>query len=455
MARPHRRRRSGAPTPMRKGHVPANADPIELTVDLVGGRGDGVGRAEVKLGWETKQRSVFVPFTLPGERLLVRPQADRGEGVFASPIELLEASPDRVEPPCPHFMTCGGCALQHWAEAPYAAWKAEQVRSHLRRVGLDRVEVAETVRAQPGTRRRADLAARRLKGGTVLGFHERQGNRIVDVTECPVLEPALQAVLPAFRATLGERLGEGESADLVLTLLDTGVDALLVLPHTPDLPAREAWAALADRLDLARLSVRRAGEGYDRTEPLAARRAATIRFGDVDVSPPPGGFLQATRTGETAIREAVLAAATSAGRRLDLFAGSGTLSLPLVADGPVTAVDGDPHAIATLRAAADRAGLGDRLTTEVRDLFTRPFEADELDRFDLAVIDPPRTGAKAQAEALAASRIPTIAAVSCNPATFARDARTLIDGGYRLDRVTPIDQFLWSPHIELVAAFRR
>ncbi len=455
MARPHRRRRSGGPTPMRKGHVPANADPIELTIDLVGGRGDGVGRAEVKLGWETKLRPVFVPFTLPGERLLARPQVDRGEGVFASPIELLEVSPDRVEPPCPHFMTCGGCALQHWAEAPYAAWKADQVRSHLRRVGLDQVEVAETVRARPGSRRRADLAARRLKGGTVLGFHERQGNRIVDVTECPVLEPALQAVLPAFRATLEERLGEAESADLVLTLLDTGVDALLVLPHTPDLPAREAWAALAEQLDLARLSVRRAGEGHDRTEPLAARRAATIRFGDVDVTPPPGGFLQATRTGEAAITEAVLAAAVGAGRRLDLFAGSGTLSLPLVADGPVTAVDGDPHAVGALRAAADRAGLGGRLATEVRDLFTRPFEAGELDRFELVVIDPPRTGAKAQADALAASRVPTIVAVSCNPATFARDARTLIDGGYHLDRVTPIDQFLWSPHIELVAAFRR
>lgn len=458
--RPPRRRKSSRPTPIRKGHVPANADPIELTIDLVGGRGDGVGRAEVKLGWEQRLRPVFVPFTLPGERVLARPETDRGEGVSASPVELIAVSPDRVEPPCRHFMVCGGCALQHWADAPYAEWKAEQVRGHLRRVGLGDVAVDAPARSLPGTRRRADLAARRLKSGTVLGFHERQGNRIVDVTECPVLEPALQAVLPGFRAALHERLAEGASADLELALLDTGVDALLILPDAPDLAAREAWAELAQRLDLARLSVRRSGEGHDRTEPLAARRPALIRLGGVDVSPPAGGFLQATRAGEAAIRDAVLAAAGSApgggaARRVDLFAGIGTLALPLVAGGPVLAVDGDSRAIAALRAAADAAGLGGRLATEVRDLFARPLEGAELAGVDLVVFDPPRAGAKAQAEALAASAVPVLAAVSCNPATFARDARTLIDGGYRLERLTPIDQFLWSPHIELVATFRR
>lgn len=453
--RPPRRRRSSRPTPIRKGHLPANADPIELTIDLVGGRGDGVGRAQVKLGWETRERPVFVPFTLPGERVLARPEADRGEGVSASPVELLQISADRVEPPCPHFMVCGGCALQHWADAPYAAWKAEQVHGHLRRVGLGDVTVDAPARSLPGTRRRADLAARRLKSGTVLGFHERQDSRIVDVTECTVLEPALQAVLPAFRAALHERLAEGAGADLELALLDTGIDALLILPDAPDLAAREAWAGLAQRLDLARLSVRRSGEGHDRTEPLAARRPALIRLGGVDVIPPPGGFLQATRAGEAVIRDVVLAAAEGAARRVDLFAGIGTLALPLVAGGPVLAVDGDIRAIAALRAAADAAGLGGRLATEIRDLFARPLEPADLAGVDLVVFDPPRAGAKAQAEALAASTVPVVVAVSCNPATFARDARALIDGGYRLDRVTPIDQFLWSPHIELVAVFRR
>lgn len=453
--RPPRRRGTGRPTPIRKGKAPANADPIELTIDLVGGRGDGVGRADVTFGWQTRERSVFVPFTLPGERVLARPETDRGEGVSASPLELLEVSPDRVEPPCPHFMTCGGCALQHWAPAPYAAWKAEQVRSHLRRFAVAPDVFDDPVVSPPHSRRRATLSVRRLRGGAVLGFHERQGNRIIDITECSVMEPALQAVLPGFRDAFRIRLGEGGMADLSLTLLDTGIDALMVLPEAPDLAAREAWAELADTLDLARLSIRRSGEGHDRTEPLAARRPTLIRFGGIDVRPPAGSFLQATRSGETAIRDAVLTAADGAGWRLDLFSGVGTLSLPLVADGPVTAVDGDLQAIRALRAAADSAALGDRLTTETRDLFERPFEGDEFRGFDLVVFDPPRSGAKAQAEALAGSAVRTVVAVSCNPATFARDARTLIDGGYRLDRLTPIDQFLWSPHIELVAVFRR
>ncbi|EDP62271.1 SAM-dependent methyltransferase [alpha proteobacterium BAL199] len=453
--RPPRRRGSGRPTPIRKGKVPANADPIELTIDLVGGRGDGVGRADVKLGWETKERSVFVPFTLPGERVLARAEIDRGEGVAASPLELIEISPDRVEPPCPHFMTCGGCALQHWATDPYAAWKADQVRSHLRRFGLGETVIDAPVLSPPGTRRRATLSVRRLRGGAVLGFHERQGNRIIDISECSVLEPALQAVLPAFREAFGTRLAEGAEADLSLTLLDTGVDALLVLPEAPDLAAREAWAELAETLDLARLSLRRSGEGHDRTEPLAARRPTMIRFGGIDVRPPAGSFLQATRAGETAIRDIVMSAAEGQGWRLDLFCGVGTLSLPLVDGAPVTAVDGDVQAIRALRAAADAAALGDRLTTEARDLFDRPFEGDEFKGFDVVVFDPPRSGAKEQAEALAASSVPVVVAVSCNPASFARDARILIDGGYRLDKLTPIDQFLWSPHIELAAVFRR
>ena len=212
---------------------------------------------------------------------------------------------------------------------------------------------------------------------------------------------------------------------------------------------------MAETLDLARLSLRRSGEGHDRTEPLAARRPTMIRFGGIDVRPPAGSFLQATRAGETAIRDIVMSAAEGQGWRLDLFCGVGTLSLPLVDGAPVTAVDGDVQAIRALRAAADAAALGDRLTTEARDLFDRPFEGDEFKGFDVVVFDPPRSGAKEQAEALAASSVPVVVAVSCNPASFARDARILIDGGYRLDKLTPIDQLLWSPHIELAAVFRR
>lgn len=451
MRRPRRKPR---PTPLKKGHMPANAAPVEVTIDSIGGRGDGVGKAVVKVDWDAHERSVFVPFTLPGERVRAQLEVDRGTGIAAKPIELIEASPDRIEPACPHFMSCGGCALQHWADAPYADWKVDQVRHHLRRVGIE-VALEPLVRSVPGSRRRADLTARRLKGRTVLGFHRRGTATIEDVSTCPVLDPALRALIPVLRTELTRRLDEGTMAEVRLNLLDSGVDALLVLPTEPDRTAREAWALFADEQDLARLSFRLSDEEDGMAEPLAARRDAVIHLGGIPVTPPPGGFMQATAAGENAIRQTVLDAAEGLERRADLFAGIGTLALPLVADGPVLAIDGDRPSIAALRAASDAAGLGDRLRTEVRDLFERPLEGAELDGIDLAVFDPPRAGARAQAEALAASSVPAIVGVSCNPATFARDAQLLLDGGYRLDRVVPIDQFLWSPHIELAAVFRR
>ncbi|NQW08999.1 MAG: class I SAM-dependent RNA methyltransferase [Alphaproteobacteria bacterium] len=449
-----RPRRKPSPTPMRKGHVPANAAPIELTIESVGGHGDGVGHAPVKIGWEERERPIYVPFTLPGERVRVQPEADLGTGVAAQPVELIDISADRIDPVCPHFISCGGCALQHWADTPYATWKVDLIRHHLHRVKIE-ITPEPLVRSAPGSRRRTDLAARRLKGRTVFGFHQRGAVLIEDIHTCPVLDPILEARIPAFRAALNDQLGEGASAEVRLNLLDTGIDALLVLPVEPDRAGREAWAAFAEEQDLARLSFRLLREADGMAEPLAARRDAVIHLGGVAVTPPPGGFLQATTAGETAIQQVVLDAAEGTRRRLDLFAGIGTLALPMVAGGPVLAIDGDPSSVTALRAAANAAGLGDRLRTEIRDLFERPLEGEELVGIDVAVFDPPRAGAKAQVEALAASPVPVVVGVSCNPATFARDARRLIDGGYRLDRLVPIDQFLWSPHIELAAVFRR
>jgi 23S rRNA (uracil1939-C5)-methyltransferase len=451
MARSPRRRSGPRYTPLKKGNIPANADPVEVEIETVGGRGDGVGTASVKIGYDARERLVFVPFTLPGERVRARPSADRGEGVAAEPLELLHTSEDRIEPACPHFMACGGCALQHWRDERYRDWKVAQIRRHLARVGLGDVAMDPLVAAEPGTRRRADLAARRLAHRTLLGFHERGGSRIESIETCPVLDPALQALLEPMRARLQTALASGQAADVVLNRLDTGVDALVTLPQAPDLSEREAWAAFAEETDLARVSLSLDGQ----VEPVAARRQATVRFGSVDVTPPPGAFLQATTAGEAVIREVAVAAAQGAGRRLDLFCGIGTLSLPLLEGGPVSAFDGGAAAVAALKRAGDAAALGARLTVGAVDLFNRPLEGSELSGFDIAVFDPPRAGAKAQAAALARSAIPTVVAVSCNPATFARDAATLVAGGYRLERLRPIDQFLWSPHVELAAVFRR
>ncbi len=450
-----RRRKRSRPTPLRKGRVPSNTGPVTVTIESVGGRGDGICHGDVRIDGETRSRVIFVPFTLPGERVIAQPTADRGEGILATPVELLETSGDRVEAACPHFMACGGCALQHWATEAYRSWKTDQIHQHLRRVGVEVGEVHPIEPCEPATRRRASLTGRRTASGMVLGFHQRGGSRIESISECPVLVPALADALVPLRTNLTDILAPGDTVDVVLNQLDSGTDMLLVLPNELSLDQRQMLADHAERADLARLSVQVAGDPLP-PEPVAVRRPPIIRFGGIDVEPPPGAFLQATASGEAAIAQHVLRASDgSNGRRLDLFAGIGTLSLPLAAGGQVHAVDGDAGAITALRLAADRAGLGARLTTETRDLFTRPVEGADLDGLDVVVFDPPRAGARAQAEALASSTVPTVVAVSCNPATFARDAAILTGGGYRLERLRPIDQFLWSPHIELVATFRR
>jgi len=455
MVSPNRRRKNRRPTPMKKGHVPANQPPIETVIERVGARGDGVAQAAIKIGWEVRERPLFVPYTLPGERLVVQPERDRGEGIVARPVELLEASADRVDPPCPHFGACGGCLLQHWADAPYIDWKREQVRLQLARVGLDAVEVTEARRSPPGSRRRVDWAARRLKGRVVLGFHERDGARIEGIEQCAVLRPEIEALIAPCRTLLADLLAEGGEARIEAAATETGIDLLLSLPAAPDLDGRERLAGFAAERDLARMTLR---VGKDpMLEPVAVARQPVLTFDGIGVTPAPGGFLQATEQGEQAMR-AVLAEAlaeATPGLRIDLFAGLGTLTLPMRGDGPVRAIDGDPAAIGALRAAANAARLGPRIETLVQDLFAEPVTADELAGASLLVFDPPRAGARAQAPEIAASGVPLVVAVSCNPATFARDARVLVDGGYRLRRVTPIDQFLWSPHIELVGIFDR
>jgi 23S rRNA (uracil1939-C5)-methyltransferase len=260
---------------------------------------------------------------------------------------------------------------------------------------------------------------------------------------------------------LGGILAPGEAADIAVTVLDDGLDVVLAAGRAPDLEAREQLAAFAEQQDLARLSWRDLGPGTGSrgadgpAEPIAHRRTGTVRFGEVDVTVPPGAFLQAGREAEAALSALVLEAAGGAGRVADLFAGCGTFTFPLTRQAAVLAVDSDAEAVAAIDAAARRSGLAPRIEAVVRNLYGDPLTAAELRRFDAVVFDPPRTGARDQAAALAASAVPVVVAVSCNPATFARDARLLADSGYALERVTPVDQFVWSPHIELTAVLRR
>jgi 23S rRNA (uracil1939-C5)-methyltransferase len=423
---------------------------IEVTIDALGGRGDGVAAYEGK--------PVFVPFALPGETARVRLTGQRAGGYKAEVLEILDAAPERVEAPCPHFGPCGGCTVQHLDAGAYRRWKQDQVVQALNRRGFDEPPVAEMVEVGEGTRRRAALAAVREGRRVRLGFHGRESHRIENIEECRILTPRLVALLDPLRAALAKILDEAEAAEVALLESESGIDLLLQTRQPLGLTARQALASLAEREDLARIAWAPAGpEGAAaEAEPVAMRRPPLLTFGGVSVEPPPGAFVQPTVAGEAALVEAVSGwLADVEGPVADYFAGCGTFALPLSRRGPVHAVEGAETAIAALWQAARKNDLAGRMTAETRDLAKDPPTPEELDAFAAVVFDPPRVGAKELAKALADSNVPVVAAVSCNAHTFARDARTLVDGGYTLAEVRPIDQFPWSGHVELAALFRR
>lgn len=408
-----------------------------LTIDHVGAQGDGVVRTDVG--------PIYIPRTLPGETVRADIVEDRG-----ALLEVLTPSKDRTDPHCPHFGTCGGCALQHQSEPSYLAWKRDQLVRALEGKGIE-APVAEIIPCAPGTRRRATFAAMRTRKTVRFGFFERATHTIVDVASCPILVPEIEEAIPALRELVGPGLTRKGKASVSVTATASGLDVSVTGGKAePDLALRQTLADGAAKADIARLT-------WDE-DILAERRPPVLDLAGIEVALPPGAFLQATKAGEETMVSLVVEALKGRGTIVDLFAGCGTFSLALANTHKVHAVEGAKAQCATLELAVRRQGprVGLKpLAVERRDLARRPLRQDELNSYDAAVIDPPRAGAATQCEALATSSIPVIASVSCNPATFARDARTLIDGGYRLDSVTPLDQFLWSPHIELVGIFKR
>jgi 23S rRNA (uracil1939-C5)-methyltransferase len=415
---------------------------MDVTVDTIGAQGDGIAH--------TPAGRLYIPFAAPGDRLRVAPGAPRGDGRAAAIEAILAPGPGRIEPVCRHFGDCGGCALQHLAPPAIADVKRALLQAALARRGLRELPVDATVGVPPGTRRRVRFAFRRGMRG-ILGFNRRESRLVLNVTECPVVRPEIAALLGPLRALCLALPMLGDGADVQATLLDTGLDLLIVPDRAaePDLAARERLAAFADAQDLCRLS----WQTGDEAEPISVRRTPAIRFAGVSVLPPAAAFLQPSIEGERAVVAAVLDAFRESrpARIADLYAGCGALTFPLAAVAPVEAMEGDAAMVAALRGA-----IGDRtIAVAQRDLARDPPAPAELQRFDAVVFDPPRTGARPVAEALAGSTVATVVAVSCNPATLARDLRILVDGGYRIERITPIDQFPWSAHVEAVAVLRR
>lgn len=404
-----------------------------FVIDRLGAQGDGIAAAE---GGE-----VFIPFTLPGEAVTaarIKARADL--------IAVVELSPLRIDPACRHFGTCGGCALQHMQGEAYRAWKRERVAQTLRGAKIE-ADVAPLVACQPGTRRRASFSARRTETGMLLGFNRHLSAEVVSLQECPVTLPEIVAALPMLHTLAGLACATPQPFHLAVTATSSGLDIAIRDAGGMEERRRRQLADFAIREGVARLSVD--------AEIVVEPKKPVVMFGNVAVMPPSGTFLQATEAAEAAMATLVAGHLSRAKRIADLFCGCGSFALRLASKAEVHAVESDAAALAALDRGFRFASGLKRVTVEKRDLFRRPLTAKELDGFDGVVFDPPRAGAEDQAKQLARSQVPLVAAVSCNPATLARDLRILIDGGYTLKSVTPIDQFLWSPHVEAVALLEK
>ena len=402
-----------------------------VTIRELGARGDGIA-----------EDGILVPYTLPGERVTIR-----REGKRAELLGIEQASPDRVEPSCPYYMRCGGCRTQHLAPAAELSWKRGLVAQALSQARLA-IEPEAAIDAHGAGRRRITLHVREIDGQGEAGLMAARSHALVPIDHCPITVPALHPA-PAVARRLAAPLGHGRKPlDVAVTATDQGLDIDLRGHGPVSGGVASALVRIAGELGLARLSLH--GERLMEAEPVS------VTSNESHLHPAPGGFLQATAAGQRLLTDLTLAALGRRPRRVaDLFSGCGPLALAMARHAAVHAVEADAAALAGLDRSA-RAATGLRqITTERRDLFRRPLLPTELDAFDAVVFDPPRAGAEAQARQLAATRVPVAIGVTCDTGTFARDAATLTEGGYRLESVTPVDQFRHSDHVEMVGVFRR
>lgn len=403
-----------------------------LTIERLGQRGEGVAHGP--------EGPIFVPHALADETIIAEVDGSRGRL-----IEILTASKDRIAPFCPYFSRCGGCAVQTLSAPSYRLWKRALVAAALERAGLT-IEVPEPLDAHGAGRRRATFHARTKEGRTRTGFIQARTHDIIEIETCPVLAPSMNMALASARALAQALSGSGKPLDILVTATLSGLDVDLKGYGLLSEAERQSLVKIALEFDLGRLS--------NHGSILISRRVPQLAMGKVLVAPPPGAFLQATEAGEETLAARVCTHAAGARGIADLFSGIGTFALRLAAFAKVDAFDLEDTALQALAKAAHVEGLHE-VRTARRDLFTRPLRPAELEGYDAVVFDPPRAGALRQAKALAASNVPVIIAVSCNVETFARDAAILCAGGLELFQVEPVDQFRHTPHVEIVAKFRR
>ncbi|HEY1505865.1 MAG TPA: class I SAM-dependent RNA methyltransferase [Stellaceae bacterium] len=417
----------------------------DFRIDALSPKGEGIGMA--------KRERVYIDRALPGDRVTAKLRRDV-DGVWRGDVlGIVEASPHRAEALCPHYALCGGCALQHASDVFYRDWKAGIVRDALAAKGLAPTRWREPVFLPPGGRRRVTFTAEKQGTAITLGYSRRRQRQVVAIASCLIADPAIMALRAKLSPLLAPLLQEGKPATAFVQTVGRQTELVITGPvgggGVPDEAARDAMVALADELAIDRVSWR--AHLGDVPDVMIERSKLRAHFGALTVALPPLGFLQPTPAGEAALVAAVMGALPPSARFADLFAGSGTFTGPMLARGPVDAFENSAPTIRML----DEAKGSLPLKVIRRDLYRAPLTRVEAERYDAIVFDPPRAGAEAQAHELAAAATSVLVAVSCNPASFARDARILVDGGYRLDSVQVIDQFTFSHHVELVAAFSR
>lgn len=400
-----------------------------VEIDHMGTNGEGVAK--------TPTGFVQVPFTLPHEVVTIA-----REGAYGTIMGMVVSSPERIAPACRYFEECGGCLLQHWQADSYQAWKRALIVEALKARGIE-ATVDPLLTAAPGERRRVTLSARVNSKGQKVGFNGLRSHEIVEISECPIAVPEIAASFADLRSLAAVLANNAKAFHILVTAAENGLD--VAFSGVSIVEEKQRQKLITDVLNskILRLTIE--------DEIIVEKEKPKIHFGTVAVEIPPGGFLQATKQAESAMAALVLNGLKKAKNVADLFSGAGCFTFPLAEKMNVHAVELDGAALAALERAQRGAKGLKNLTYERRDLFRRPLSAKELGAFDGVVFDPPRAGAEEQVKEIAKSAVPSIVAVSCNPVTFARDIKILLDGGYTLERVVPIDQFLWSPHIEVVA----
>ena len=457
---PAARRRAKAPKPA--GQLPKNAAPLQVTITHIGSRGDGVGQANYTHNYEEATHAVFVPFTLPGEQVIVQPKRLTKQGIFADLVELETPAAERQDGPCAVYGKCGGCQLGHMSQNAYEGWQIDMVRQVIDRAGVHVGEWRPPYFSQRQSRRRARLAFRVTSRAVIVGFREKDSHHITPPTGCVILHPDIMALLPGLEVMFG-RLLAGAHGECEVTVTGQGCDVTVTLAEDV---AGDVIAMLSDAAaDLAILRLHIGIAGAPLTLALAHQPPVipwALPHDDsrsITLSIPTNSFLQAVPEAEQVMQQDVYEAVGEQMRIADLFCGVGTLSAPLLfrPNMPelIAGYDLGAEAVDAFQQIADKAGCGDRLRTKTRNLFEAPLTRAECDQFDAVILDPPRAGAQAQVQILADSAVPVVVMASCNPHSFARDAAHLVAGGYACDWIRVVDQFIMSPHVELVARFSK